>query len=162
MHWVFAYGSNMHLPDLQRWLREQGYDHPGPARVEVASIQDFELAWNYRSASRGGGAANAMPRVGRALRGLALEVDEALLMAIDEKEGHPVRYDRGEAPVSAELVRAGGRIAAWLYRVTPAFEAPSRVAPRRAYLDLILEAAAHHDLGQDYVTQLHATPVVEE
>jgi hypothetical protein len=162
MHWIFAYGSNMHLPDLQRWLRDQGYDHPGPSRVEVASVQDFELAWNYRSASRAGGAANAMPRAGSELRGLALEVDEALLMAIDEKEGHPVRYDRGEAPVCAELMRAGRSIEAWLYRVTPAFEAPYAVAPRRAYLNLILEAAAHHELGQHYVTHLHTTPVEDD
>lgn len=159
MHWVFAYGSNMHLPDLQRWLREQGYDHPGPSRVEVASVQGFDLAWNYRSASRGGGAANAVPRAGRELRGLALEVDEALLLALDAKEGHPMRYDRGEAPACAELVSTGRSVAAWLYRVTPAFEAPHDVAPRRAYLDLILEAAAQHDLGQHYMTRLRTTPV---
>lgn len=162
MHWVFAYGSNMHLPDLQRWLREQGYDHPGPSRVEVATLQDFELAWNYRSASRAGGAANARPRAGSELRGLALEVDEALLLALDEKEGHPVRYDRGEAPVRAELMHAGRGIETWLYRVTPAFETPGHVAPRRAYLDLILEAAALHELGPHYVRHLHTIRVEDD
>ena len=59
-------------------------------------------------------------------------------------------------------MRTGSSIAAWLYRVTPAFEAPSNVAPRRAYLDLILEAAAHHDIGNNYVTRLHTTPVDDD
>ncbi|MDF1701615.1 MAG: gamma-glutamylcyclotransferase [Planctomycetota bacterium] len=161
MHWVFAYGSNMHLLDLRRWLRAQGHADRGPLRVEVATIQGFELAWNYRSASRQGGAANTVPRAGAVLRGLALEVDGALLAALDAKEGHPTRYNRGEAPHRAELLRAEGHVAAWLYRVTPAYEMPHDVPPRRAYLDLILEAAEEHDLGADYVAALRSIPVAD-
>ncbi len=162
MAWVFAYGSNMHLPDLVRWLREQGYEHPGPTRAEAATVEGYELTWNYRSTSRRGGAANAMPRAGGELRGLALEVDQALLLALDEKEGHPTRYDRGEAPIRAQFLRAEGSVRAWLYRVTPTFQVAGDVAPRRAYLNLILEAAAQHELGEPYLAHLRRLPVADE
>ena len=142
------------VDDELRWIGRREHRVWGWMQVgEVASVD---------SVARGGGAANAVPRAGRELRGLALEVDEALLLAIDTKEGHPMRYDRGDAPASAELVRTGRSVAAWLYRVTPAFEAPHDIAPRRAYLDLILEAAAQHDLGQHYVTRLHTIPVADD
>ena len=159
MHWVFAYGSNMHLPDLGRWLEEAGLADRAPSRVAVASIHGFALAWNYRSVVRGGGAANAIAREGGVLRGLVLRVDDRLLEALDAKEGHPTRYDRGEAPVAAELVDTGERVGAWLYRVTPEYEVPGFAAPRRAYLDLIIEAAEEHALGGDYVASLRTIPV---
>ena len=158
MHWVFAYGSNMHLPDLDRWLRERDLDNIGPLRIERARIPDFELVWNYRSSVRQGGAANASPRTGAELRGLALFVDNTLLSAFDEKEGHPTRYDRGAAPVHTELLGSGAPVVSWLYRVTPAYESTVAVPPRAAYLQLLIEAAEEHDLGADYVQRLREVP----
>lgn len=158
MQWIFAYGSNMHLPDLSRWLRERGLDDAGLLRIERARVPDFELVWNYRSSVRQGGAANASPRAGAELRGLALFVDDGMLLAFDEKEGHPMRYDRGAAPVHTELLGSGAPVTSWLYRVTPAHESMIAVPPRSAYLRLLVEAAQKHDLGADYVQRLREVP----
>jgi hypothetical protein len=161
VHWVFAYGSNMHLGDLARWLREDGSAQALPARVEPACIADFELAWDYRSVARGGGAANARPRPGGELRGVCLACDETLLAALDRKEGHPHRYARGPAPVWATLLASGEAVRAWLYRVTPAHERPGTVPPRAAYLHLLVQAAEEHGLGEAYIARLRATPTAD-
>lgn len=158
MHWIFAYGSNMNLPDLTRWLQANGHGHTGPQQVAAARIPDYELSWNYRSQARRGGAANAVRRAGAELRGLALRADEPLLAAIDAKEGHPARYDRGNEPVHAELLACGSAVRAWLYRVTPAYESDVPVPPRAAYLRLLIDAAERHGLGDDYVARLRRMP----
>lgn len=160
MHWVFAYGSNMHLRDVRRWLRERGYPRAAPAEVVPARIRDFALAWNYRSASRQGGAANVVPCPGAEVRGVALGVDAPLLAAIDRKEGHPTRYDRGGACVAARTLDGGRTLDTWLYRVTPAHTSDRVVPPRAAYLRLLVEAAVEHRLGDDYVALLRRTPTV--
>ncbi len=162
MHWVFAYGSNMHLEDLARWLHANGCADALPVRVAAARIEDYELAWNYRSVARAGGAANAMPRAGMTLRGLALWGDDRMLAALDRKEGHPERYDRGSHPVRATLLDGSTTIRSWLYRVAPAHELEADVPPRRAYLDLLIEAAAQHGLGADYVAHLRQIPTSDE
>jgi hypothetical protein len=162
MHWIFAYGSNMHLGDLARWLRANGSAEALPARVAAARIEDYELAWNYRSVARAGGAANAKSRAGAALRGLALWGDDRMLAALDRKEGHPDRYDRGDHPIRATLLADGATIPSWLYRVAPAHELEAAVPPRRAYLELLIEAAAQHGLGADYVAHLRQIPTSDE
>ena len=52
---IFAYGSNMHLADLNRWLQEQGGGVVGQFGVKVGRLLNYRLAWNYYSVSRGGG-----------------------------------------------------------------------------------------------------------
>jgi hypothetical protein len=158
VHRVFAYGSNMHVPDVRRWLRANGHPDPGPLRVERALLPDHALAWNYRSVSRGGGAANVVPIPGAEVRGVVVDADAPLLAAFDAKEGHPRRYDRGDRPVAVQLWGGGGAADAWLYRVTPAFTSSTVIPPRAAYLHLLVEAAEAHDLGADYVAALRRIP----
>lgn len=156
MHFVFAYGSNMHLPDLGRWLREQHLGHLAPASHRRARLVDHALDWHYRSASRDGGAANVVQAPGQEVRGLLLEVSDELLAAIDRKEGHPQRYSRGRAPIDAWCLDQGRRYPAWLYQVTPAYRTAAPVPPRRHYLDLMIEGARTHALGEAYVAALRA------
>ncbi len=147
----------MHLADLRRWLRLHDAEDAFPHRWEPARLAGYELAWNYRSIARRGGAANAMPRAGGELRGLALAGSERMLAALDAKEGHPGRYDRGRVPLTATLLADGSAVQAWLYRVAPAHELDVPVAPRAAYLQLLIEAAHEHDLGADYVRHVRAS-----
>ncbi len=160
MHWVFAYGSNMHLPDLRRWLGERGHDADGLLRFAPACVPGYELTWNYRSVVRRGGAANVIPRSGAELLGLALFVDDGLLAALDEKEGHPTRYDRGSVPVAARLRDEGAAIEVWLYQATDAHVVAGVAPPRASYLALLIEAAEEHGLAADYVERLRATPTL--
>ena len=155
-HWVFAYGSNMHLGDLSRWLEEKGLGDrsAGPSRIVPSRLSDWGLVWNYRSPSRRGAAANVEPRPGDEVRGLALEVNASLLTAIDHKEGHPHRYSRGANTKAVTALADRTSLCAWVYEVTQGWRRRAPVRPRRRYLDLMIEAATEHNLGDDWVERL--------
>ncbi len=157
---VFAYGSNMCLPDLARWLRAKGHRPPADLRPRPALLPGHRLVWNYFSPPREGGAANVEPCPGRALPGIVFDVDAELLAALDRKEGHPERYSRGDAPRTVELP-AGGTLDAWVYVVTPAWARAEPVPPRRAYLDLLVAGARAHGLPGWHVAELLATPTAD-
>jgi len=157
--WVFAYGSNMNLRDLRRWLRERELPDEGLLRAEAALLPGFRLAWNYKSLHRDGGAANIEEAASSELPGVAIAVDEATLGYIDKKEGHPGRYRR-ERTWEVEL--AGGEsVMAWAYQVSEPYLKPPPVWPRRAYLDLLIAAAREHDLPAGYIAELEATPTCD-
>jgi len=160
LDWVFAYGSNMDVDDLCRWLKARGHPEPRVARVEVALLSDFRLVWNYRSGARRGGAANVEPAEGKELPGLALQVDAPTLAGIDLKEGHPHRYRRGPKRVPVRL-ESGELERAWLYVVLPEFTLGELVPPRRAYLELLLRAAERHAFPAWYVAELGRTPTAD-
>lgn len=152
MHRVFAYGSNMCLVDLARWLDARGYPALTPLAAEAATLDGWRLVWNYRSPSRDGGAANVerCPR-GGALPGVLLTVCDELFAAIDHKEGHPDRYRRRVLPVR----RGDGRSTdGWVYVVTDDWRQPADVPPRRAYLDVVLRGARAHRLPAAHLTTL--------
>lgn len=93
--WVFAYRSNMNLPELKKWFVDKGYPLAEVQAVESVVLPSYELVWNYFSTTRGAGAANVCRRQEVELPGLALRVNQSALQAIDRKEGHPKFYDRG-------------------------------------------------------------------
>lgn len=159
-HRVFAYGSNMHLPDLRGWMRGRGHGDAEVLSSAAATLWGWELVWNYRSPARNGGAANVRERIGAALPGVILEVDDAGLRALDEKEGHPGRYSRGESPVA--LDGSGGEAGAWLYVVRPEFRVEGMIPPRRAYLELVLAGARAHGLPEAHLRELEGVPVFED
>lgn len=155
-HWVFAYGSNMHLPDLRRWLGERGFGDLWLLEHRRAMLPDHRLVWNYYSPVRKGAAANVEHAPGHDLHGLALKVCDRLLGAIDVKEGHPERYNRGDTPVPTRLLTENGvrMDTSWLYVVRPKYLVEEFVPPRAHYLGLMVEAAREHGLPEDYVAGL--------
>jgi len=161
LDWVFAYGSNMHMVDLRRWLAENGHGAGGIHRVEPATLPGYRLAWNYRSRTRNGGAANVAPAEGRVLPGLALLVDAVTLRALDMKEGHPSWYDRGASRHTLRL-HAGGVVDGWVYVATAARCSVDAVWPRREYLELLVVAAREHGLPHAHVAELEATPTADD
>jgi hypothetical protein len=158
-HAVFAYGSNMDLDDLARWLGERGHAALAPSAVEVGVLEHHRLVWNYRSPSRAGGAANVQRADGEHLPGIVLDVDDALLTALDVKEGHPQRYARALRDVRASP--SGAPRSAWVYEVTDAWRLDEDVWPRRAYLDVVLRGARFHGLPLEHLDALAATPTVD-
>lgn len=159
-HWVFAYGSNMNLQDLRRWFARGSYSAPCIERVERATLHDHRLVWNYYSSSRKAGAANVERAPGYSLPGIALLVDEDTLKAIDSKEGHPSYYSRGMATVPVQL-QDGIEVAAWLYVAVPARCTNTTQPPTSAYLDLLIHAAEEHELPNEHIALLKATPTAE-
>lgn len=156
---VFVYGSNMHLDDLGAWMASAGLGAPSVSGVRRGALEGHRLAWDYRSPSRGEGAADVIRAKGARVPGLVLEVDAATLAAIDQKEGHPDRYARGERPEPVHL-EGGEDARAFVYRVTDAWRRPEPVWPSTDYLALLVEAARAHGLPADHHAALCATPSV--
>ncbi len=115
--WVFGYGSNMDLVDLERWLREQGFPSMPPDEVRVGTLPGHRIVWDYYAFSRRGGAANCAPADGD-LPGLLVRVSEPLLAALDLKEGET--YFRAVHDVHTEQ----GAVRAWVYRVHDHYREP--------------------------------------
>lgn len=158
---VFAYGSNLDLDDLARWLAEKGYPVERPP-ITAARLPGWRLVWNYDSPTRRGGAANVEPIEAGAppqdLPGAVLHVSPALLAAIDHKEGHPERYRRRRLTVYG----AAGPLRAWVYVVTPPWRAARVIAPRRVYLDTVLRGARALGLPADHIAAIAGTVVLDE
>lgn len=158
-HLVFAYGSNLDLDDLQRWLRARGYPPWRPRSARVATLPGWRMVWNYHSPMRRGGCANIERAAGGpGLPGAVLDVDDGLLAALDHKEGHPERYRRLRCPV--QLIDHS--IEAWVYVVTPEWRRPQPVWPRRDYLETVLRGARAFGLPSWHVDALSRTPVAEQ
>lgn len=158
MHWVFAYGSNMDLGDLSSWFEGRGMGKPRVLHLAVASLPEHRLVWNYRSLSRGAGAANVEPAKDSSVPGLLLQLDEGTLGGLDRKEGHPERYRREHL---ACRVWSGEPRDAWVYRVQPAYRQAEFVAPRREYRDLLLGAARRHGFPAEYISALERLELAE-
>ncbi len=156
--WMFAYGSNMNLADLRRWMRDHDHLDVRIDDIVRATLPDHRLVWNYYSAFRRGGAANIEGAPGRRLPGIAMRVCARTRAAIDAKEGHPNVYRRTE--VSIEL-DGGGIVTADAYIARPERCHPTPQWPTRAYLDLLISAALEHRLPDDHVAALSAIRVVD-
>lgn len=154
---MFAYGSNMHLPDLARWHRDKGLQAPRVLSARVAVLGDHELCWNYYSRVRGAGAANVRPAAGREVMGLALTVDDDTFENLDRKEGAPHVYERVRCTVRVDQTS----LPAWVYQVTAAWRRAEFVPPRRSYRQLMLDAACEHGFGEAYLQQLLGVRVAD-
>lgn len=156
-HAVFAYGSNMHMGDLARWHREHDRRQPAVRDIEVAVLRDYELCWNFHSATRDSGAANVRPRPGSRVTGLLLQLDPTTFQNLDDKEGYPNIYGRSEL----RLHVGNAARSAWVYSVTPAHRRDGFVAPLRGYRQLMLDTAQQYDFGQVYIRELLQVEVVD-
>ncbi len=129
MHLYFAFGSNLHAPQLLQRC-------PSAALVSTAALRDHHLVFAGESRLWGGGVASIRPRAGAVTRGAVYRLTAADLCALDRCEGHPLWYRRTQVPVATEH---GREVAAWTYAL-PA-DVPLR-APTDAYLARIAEGYA--------------------
>lgn len=150
MHWVFAYGSNMDLDDLKGWLSTSNLPPGRIVQAQAAKLVGYRLVWNYFSKGRAGGAANIEPD-SCDLPGVALRVDEALLRAIDVKEGFPNRYDR---VLTRAVLGSGRSIRAWAYVVLSEHRANHAVPPTRHYKSLLVRGAIRFNLPMSHISEL--------
>jgi hypothetical protein len=162
LDWIFAYGSNMDLNDLHAWFKQRScYKDANITTVSPAQLPGYRLVWNYYSFARAGGAANIEPVNDRDLPGLALSVGKLEFDAIDEKEGHPNVYSRGNERQLIQLAD-GTELKAWVYIVSPSHIKPHFVPPQRKYLNILIRAANQYRFPIWYLRELEATPVVPE
>jgi cation transport regulator ChaC len=150
MHWVFAYGSNMDLEDLDLWLTTSNLPPARIVQAQAAKLSGYRLVWNYFSTTRGGGVAN-IERAHGDLPGVALRVDRATLGALDRKEGYPNCYGRCLAPA---VLNSGRQIRAWVYIVQAERLVDRIVPPTRHYKGLLVRGATRFALPPEHITAL--------
>jgi gamma-glutamylcyclotransferase len=145
----FAYGSNMdgehmrgHCPAC-RCL--------GPARLD-----GHRLAFSRRSVVSGTGVADVVPAAGEAVWGIAYELADGDLDALDRKEGNGWAYTRERMPIA--LAADGAMQSAIVYTVLA--KEPGAVAPSREYLERLTTAARRQGLPEDYIATLRAISFV--
>lgn len=150
---VFAYGSNMDRADYDSWCVRKGRPLSSWRRVVPATLEGYRLVFDYRSRSRGGGAANVVPDPGHRVHGLALWVGESDFRSLDMKEGYPHCYDREELPL---ILRNQEKVLSWVYRVVPERQEAAHVPPTEYYWGLIATAAEAYDFPESYRAELAA------
>lgn len=148
---VFAYGASMNRSDLRSWLEANGYDSSLVVVATPAALEGYDFVWNYFTRSRGGGTANIEPRDSSTIWGVLLEIEPALLKALDRREGHPYFYSRGDHKVPVRRLGDQKTVFAWVYIARPNKGSRRDVWPTREYRTLIADAAAFWKLPEDYV-----------
>lgn len=122
---------------------------PGHRAVGTAELPNHRLAFTRRSIRTGTGVADIVSANGHSVWGVLYRLDDAMLAAIDEKEGNGWAYRRRLVCVR----RDGGEVErAHAYSVIA--PEPVEVRPSPEYLHGLLEAARQRGLPDAYVAAL--------
>ena len=161
----FGYGSNLDHDDWSDWCEKKGHDPSGLVELGPAWLPDFKMKFHYYSGNREGGAADVVyAGPGRAVPGALFEMDEATLVAMDQKEGHPKYYERRDVNV---ILADGSIVKALTYTVVDEKILAYHEPPTEEYANLIfrglqrlglpthfLEAAVNDYPEDDGLTEL--------
>jgi len=132
----FGYGSNLDWEDWEKFCKEGGKD---PNSIEVLDgiyfLHDYELAFDYNSVRRGGGALDVVKKPGGIVPGKLFKVTEEGLNALDAKEG--VKYGKYEQKTIQVLDEEGKSHTVITYVVTQENKKTEHQKPRKEYIDTI-------------------------
>ncbi len=137
---LFAYGSNLAAEEVAPEARFLG----------VAVLHDFELARTRRSIRWGGGVVDVVPAPGGRVWGAAYHAPDAVLEALDRKEGAGFAYQRRD--VEVEL--AGELGPALTYEVIDKDPEVPPATPE--YAALVLRGARERGLPEHWLATLEA------
>ena len=147
-HLCFGYGSNLDLQDWERWCKEQGRD---PNSVEalpgIYLLPDYELAFDYYSHGRGGGALDVVEKRGHVVAGKLFKVNEEGWKALDAKEGAPNYYERKTVQVLGEDGKSHNVIT---YVVTADKKTTEHQTPTEEYVQAVLRGYDSHGITEKY------------
>lgn len=138
----FAYGSNLNLPDLQRWCEEKGVEPGFLHAPRAAWLPDWRLEFTHRSVARRGGTLNIARAVGCAVPGVIFDVREGGWAALDRKEGHGygVHYRRLS---STALLPSGDEVPVETYESA---RPEAHMRPAAGYEMVVALGYASHDM----------------
>ncbi|MCA3365135.1 MAG: gamma-glutamylcyclotransferase [Roseomonas sp.] len=138
----FAYGSNTDEQDWRDWCARHGHDPAAIRPLGPGILPDAQLAFDFFSPSRGGGALNFQTRLGGFVEGVVLEVSDAGWRMLDQKEGAPHAYQRRTRHI---ILPDGQALEAIAYQVVPERQ-QGFVVPPAAYLNAVRRGFAAHGL----------------
>jgi hypothetical protein len=141
MAYFFAYGDRMSTSTMQR--------HAPHARlVGPGILAGYRLAFNVRSRSWGGGAANALTDPHGTLWGVLWEVDETDLAALDSYRGddETLRHD-----IDVDVQGPEGTVQARTFAVT---SHEAFIRPTERYVDMLKANAAGQGLPEEALASI--------
>jgi len=160
MVYYFAYGSNMNHEDFKgRCASKSNIDLTAKKPVPC-TLKNYQLAFNYYSTTRNGGAVNIEKAGGERVEGVLFELSEKELKAIDAKEGYygPNNqrnfYDRLEVlvtPKGSTKPKTAVTYIANKKMVKTSFQPPTK-----DYLKVIVDGARAYGLPKAWLRKLEA------
>lgn len=130
--YYFAYGSNLNIYELRRFMIGRGYDPETIRPLFSAYLPDRELSFNFHSPSWNGGVLDVAPRRGSIVPGGVFAVEGLGRAALDLKEGCPHFY---RAFITTALLPDASKHRVFSYEVNPKHQRP--VEPSREYVELV-------------------------
>ena len=144
----FGYGSNLDWQDWEKWCNEHGRD---PNSVEalpgIYLLPDYELAFDYYSHGRGGGALDVVKKRGHIVVGKLFKLNVEGWKALDAKEGAPNYYERKAVQVLDEDGKSHNVIT---YVVTSDKKTTEHKTPTEEYVQAVLRGYDSHGITEKY------------
>ncbi len=132
----FAYGSNMSLDNMS------GRCGAGAKVIGPALLADYELTFDKR------GYANIIPQANQQVWGVAWQIDQNCLRALDRYEGYPQMYDR-----QAVQINFGQQAITAMVYIEPTGQSGGQ--PSRAYMDnRVIPGAKENGLPAEWIKKL--------
>jgi gamma-glutamylcyclotransferase (GGCT)/AIG2-like uncharacterized protein YtfP len=136
----FAYASNMHRSQMQRWC-------PASRFLKTASLPGFRFVYDGFSVTWDGAVANIVKSDGDTVWGVLYEVTERDRLTLDAFEGYPRDYDHRDVEVRD---RDGNVCRAVTYFRTGRAPGP----PHPDYERIVIDGAKESGLPEDYIDRV--------
>ncbi|MCX7607556.1 MAG: gamma-glutamylcyclotransferase [Bacteroidia bacterium] len=144
--WYFAYGSNMHIQQLEERVGRKGIVR------KVGYLEGYEIVFNKPAKAKPDtiGYANIQPREGSVVYGVLYELTETEMEQLDQYEGagHPEHYQRKRMEIKVEGEKP---VDAYVYI---AYKTKEGLRPTSKYLETIIAGARENSLPRDYIQKL--------
>jgi gamma-glutamylcyclotransferase (GGCT)/AIG2-like uncharacterized protein YtfP len=144
---VFAYGSNMSLPQM----KERCPNSKDKFQPFVAKADGWKLCFPRHSDRRQGGVGSVVPAIGDAVWGVVFGVTLEDLAGLDRSEGVPNAYRRDRLALTWGK---GLTQEVWAYFAIPQDKPPKHYMPHQDYLALYVRGAESFKLPAEYIDKL--------
>jgi gamma-glutamylcyclotransferase (GGCT)/AIG2-like uncharacterized protein YtfP len=140
----FAYASNMHRGQMQRWC-------PASRFLKPASLAGFRFVYDGYSVTWDGAVANIVKSDTEIVWGVLYEVTERDRLTLDAFEGYPREYDHRDVEVRD---RGGNVSRAVTYFRTGRAPGP----PHPDYERIVIDGAKESGLPDEYIDRVLRVP----
>jgi hypothetical protein len=151
---VFAYGSNMSLPQMQ----ERCPNSKNILQPFVAKAERWKLCFPRHSDRRQGGVGSIVPAINEVVWGVVFGVTLEDLAGLDRSVGVPSSHRRDRVALTWD-----NRLSqdVWTYFAIPQDNPPKHYMPHQDYLALYIRGAEAFKLPAEYIDKLKKIETVK-